>query len=1234
MPNTPNTTSDMASNTSSSTRNYQISDRYTQPSGQVFLTGVQALARIPIQQLWADRANGLNTAAFISGYQGSPLGGFDQEVTRAARLVPELPIVCEPAVNEELGATSVMGSQLASEQPDCKYDGILGLWYGKAPGLDRAGDALRHAVFAGTSHYGGAVALVGDDPAAKSSTLPSSSDATLVDLHMPMLYPGDVQEVLDLGRHAVAMSRATGVWTAMKIVASVADGSGTVDLAPAHGQPTVETITIGPDGEPYVHHPSGQLLTPHTLDLEREFREVRSGLVLRYAVENKLNHTTADPSDAWIGIISSGYTYHELVEALRRLGLETIEQIEAAGIRLFQMTMPVPFDKANMRTFAKGLDEILIVEEKNPTLEWLVKDALYGGPDQPLVLGKHHPDGRTLMRSYSILDADSMIEGLRERLSLRIADRLAPPPQPERTRTLIPLEVSRSPYFCSGCPHNWGTKNPEGSLIGAGIGCHTMIMLIDDPKVGNIAGLTAMGGEGAQWIGMAPFVDREHFIQNLGDGTFFHSGQLAIQAAIAANVNITYKLLYNATVAMTGGQDAIGGVGVPEIATILLAHGATDVRITTDDVSAYKGVKLPEGPNGKIKVWDRTRILEAQEELANIEGVTVIIHDQACAAQNRRLRKRDKVATPSERVVINHRICEACGDCGEVSNCLSVQAIDTPLGRKTTIDQDSCNLDFSCIGGDCPSFMTVEPADDPVEQDTEKAVMLEGELPDPSSMFSGDDLSLRMAGIGGTGVVTVAQILSTAAMLDGWHVRGLDQIGLSQKAGPVVSDIRMSRHQTPVSNLIGEGEATAILAFDLLVGADVKTLSVASGLDGPGSTRFIGSTTPTPTGAMIGHPETEYPTATELIDRVGASTGETDNKFVDGGAVVEGLLGNRASANVFMLGVAIQAGMIPVSPNALEQAIELNGVAVEANKEAFTWGRRWILAPAEVEVAAGINDPSQVSSNSSPVEVSEKPLPAMIANRIQGLSTAEPISEPDEQLTNLIRLLTSDLVDYQDEAYANRFLDTVGLAYAAETGLGTHTAFGTDIALTETVARGLHKLMAYKDEYEVARLLLLPESQAAADAVAGPGAEITWRLDPPIFKTLDQVKSRLRRPFRRGEDDDSVDRDTGSSGSSKIQIPTRVGIPMMQSLVKMKHLRGTKKDPFGRAEVRRVERALIPEYEAAVRTLLAHVTSATIGEATSIVSLALDIRGFEDLKLERAANMRAALAKRVAAFAQ
>ncbi len=1192
---------------------YRISDRYTKPSGNVFLTGVQALARIPIQQLWADRAAGLNTAAFISGYQGSPLGGFDQEVMRASKLVPDLPIVCQPAVNEEIGATSVMGSQLASEQPDCQYDGILGLWYGKAPGLDRAGDALRHAVFAGTSHHGGAIALVGDDPAAKSSTLPSSSDATLVDLHMPLLYPGDVQEVLDLGRHAVAMSRAAGVWTSLKIVASVADGSGTVELDSDRAQPTVETITV--DGQPYIHHPSGQLLTPYTLDLEREFREVRSELVLRYAVENKLNHITANPADPWIGIISSGYTYHELLEALRRLGLTTIKEIEAVGIRLVQMAMPIPFDKARMRTLAQGLDEIIIVEEKNPTLEWLVKDALYGGPNQPLILGKQHPDGRTLMRSYGILDADAMVAGLRERLSTRIGQRLAPPPKPERTKTLIPLQTKRSPYFCSGCPHNWGTKNPEGSLIGAGIGCHTMIMLMDEEKVGNIAGLTAMGGEGAQWIGMSPFLSREHFIQNLGDGTFFHSGQLAIQAAIAANVNITYKLLYNATVAMTGGQDAIGGVGVPEIATILLAHGAKEVRITTDDVNAYKGVDLPEGPNGRIKVWDRSRIVEAQEEFANVEGVTIIIHDQACAAQNRRLRKRSKLVTPTQRVVINHRICEACGDCGEVSNCLSVQPIETPLGLKTTIDQNTCNLDYSCLGGDCPSFMTVEPGESgtvgPASPSEAKLAAESIKLPDPPTT-NPEEMSLRMAGIGGTGVVTVAQILSTAAMLDGWHVRGLDQTGLSQKAGPVVSDIRLSRSEAPASNLIGEGEADAILAFDLLVGTDDKTLSVAS----TDRTSFIGSSTPTPTGSMVGHPEMEYPTIETLIGRVAATTGSDRNRFVDSGAITEGILGNRAAANVFMLGVGVQAGMLPVSPEAMAQAIELNGVAIEANLAAFDWGRRWIVDPGGVMAAAELATDARPTTSTSPVNVTVAPLPTLLANRLERLTSDHQLGD----LSSLLEMLTSDLVDYQDADYADGFLDLISLALAAKNrAYGDGSAKGRD--LVESVARGFHKLLAYKDEYEVARLLLLPESTAGAEAVVGTGAKITWKLDPPMLKALGPV-AKLRLLARGGS----------GSASTKISVPAKFGTPVMRGLLKMRHLRGSAKDPFGRAEVRKVERALIVEYREALQTILPLVTDHNINEAISISALAMDVRGFEDIKLERAAIMRRALAKKTANF--
>ena len=481
-------------------KQYSISDRYVEESGKVFLTGVQALARLPIQQLRTDRDKGLNTASLLAGYPGSPLAGLNFEIENAKRLVPDLPIVHRPLLNEEHGATAVMGSQLAAEQPDCAFDGIVGFWYGKAPGLDRAGDALRHAVFTGTSRLGGAVAIVGDDPAAKSSTLPSSSDATLFDLHMPILYPGDVQEILTLGMHAISLSRITGAWTALKIVDAVADGSGTIDLASTVIEPIVPNLEI--DGVKYEHHPDAKLLPPNNLALEKDLRVVRSELVRRYTVANNLNPTIVDPPDAWIGLIASGFTYHELRHALHAIGLRTLDDIESAGIRLLHLQLPVPFDPQNIRNFSRGLEEILVIEEKNPTAEWLVKDALYGSANQPRVLGKTYPDGRPLMPSHGILDADTMVQGLYDRLSLRVSDRLTSPKARSERRQLIPLDADRSPYFCSGCPHNSSTKVPEGSLIGAGIGCHTMVLLMDEEQVGNIAGVTAMGNEGMQWVGI------------------------------------------------------------------------------------------------------------------------------------------------------------------------------------------------------------------------------------------------------------------------------------------------------------------------------------------------------------------------------------------------------------------------------------------------------------------------------------------------------------------------------------------------------------------------------------------------------------------------------------------------------------------------------------------------------------------------------------------------------------
>ncbi|MEX2423058.1 MAG: indolepyruvate ferredoxin oxidoreductase family protein [Acidimicrobiia bacterium] len=1141
---------------------YRLEDRYDRDAGRVFMTSIQALARIPGEQLRMDRVAGHTTAAFLSGYPGSPLGGFDMEVTRMLRRYPDLPIVHRAGVNEELAASAVMGSQLAAARPDARYDGVLGVWYGKAPGLDRATDAIRHGVFAGTSPLGGVVALVGDDPAAKSSTMPSSSDAALIDLHMPILYPGNTIECLELGLHGVAISRASGLWAAMKIVTPVADGSGTVDLPPLDREPVIPAHDARP-------HPSAVFLgSARMIAAEEEFRTTRAELAYRYGVENGLNRIAVDPPDAWIGIVATGYTYYEMTEALHRLGLRDDQAIRDAGIRLLQLRMPVPFDAEMVHRFARGLTEIVVVEEKNPTLEWLIKDTLYDFGDRPTVVGKTHPDGRPLMPSHGLLDTDAILPGLRERLSERLGERLAPL-RAGGERTLIPLSINRTPFFCSGCPHNWGTKVPEGALVGAGTGCHGMSLLMGEERVGETFGITAMGNEGAHWIGMEPFVGTSHVFQNFGDGTYFHSGQLAIQAAIGAGVSITFKILYNSTVAMTGGQDASFSVGVPALCSILLAQGVKQVLITAPEASDYDRSQLPAG----VEVWDRTRIVEAQERLAAIDGVTVLINDQLCAAELRRDRKSNLAPTPSKRIVINHRICEACGDCGDKSNCLSVQTMDTPLGPKTAIHQASCNFDFSCIEGDCPAFMEVEVGDE-----NRFSPLVPPKVPDPPSPDVIGTVPIRLAGIGGTGVVTAAQVLATAAMFDGWQVAGLDQTGLSQKAGPVVSDVILA-DRVATTNLVGHGEAATLVAFDQLVAASEPVLACCD----PQRTRVVVSTERVPTGAMIGHPARAFP-EDEARARLLASA--MDVRMLDAAALASATTGSSGTANILMLGAAIQDGSVPVRPESVRAAIELNGVAVEANLAAFEWGRAAVAHP---EVVADVLERHGIATGAT-MTVSE--LSESLRRRVRSLGV-------DDSLADHLGLLVADLVDYQSVRWAERFLDQVDRV--VEVDSGEH-----EWRLTAAAACCLHALMAYKDEYEVARLMLLPEAAAAAAAVGNQRPDVRWLLHPPVFKMMGR-----RRKARFG----------------------RRSRPFFALLARARFLRGTPFDPFGRFGMRRLERALIEDYESALARVVIGPVGERYDEAVRIAKLPETVRGYDALKERRARAFRLELDSALDAWA-
>jgi len=1133
---------------------FTLEDRYTAQCGRVIMSGIQALARLPMDQHRADERRGLCTASLITGYRGSPLGALDFALERIPALLEEHHIRFVPAVNEELAATAIMGSQTVNLLPAPKYDGVCGIWYGKGPGVDRSGDAFKHANLAGVGKHGGVLALAGDDPSCKSSTIPSHSEVALYDALMPILYPGSAQEILELGLLGFALSRFSGLWVGFKIVTDVADEYSSVEV----GLDRVHVVE--PEFKLHGHlwrpRQNPDLLAPYSLQQEQEIHDARLDAALAFARANRINEIVVPTADAWLGIIAAGKTWYDLRSALLEIGLDDAA-LERAGIRLLKLGMIFPLQPDILRDFAAGLEEILVIEEKRAFIEMFCKEALYGSDHRPRIVGKKDERGRKLVKADNELDADDIVRILARRLQGRVDAPLLERRLGEINRApdlgTIPL-VARSPYFCSGCPHNRSTKVPEGSMAAAGIGCHTLAILMDR----NTGGVTQMGGEGANWVGAETFTDLDHIFQNIGDGTFAHSGSLSIRQATAAGTTMTYKILYNSAVAMTGGQAADGLMPVPELTHLLYAEGVKKTIVVSAEPEKFP----PEASWAPgAEVWERDRLDEAQRLLRDTPGVTALVYDQECAANLRRKRRRGFEPDPALRIVINEAVCEGCGDCGSVSNCLSVQPVETEFGRKTQIHQSSCNKDYTCLEGNCPAFMSVIPAESPV-RDAKPSFRVERDIAEPTRRVNGA-ANILFTGIGGTGVVTSNQVLGTAAALDGFQVRSLDQTGLSQKGGPVVSNLKITREPIDIAPKIGAAAADAFLVFDVLTATETKNLIRAH----PLRSVAIVSTSKVPTGAMVRDTTVEYPEADHLLELINRQTLAGDNVFFDAIGLAEALFHDHMMANMIVIGAAYQAGTLPMSAAAIERAIELNGVKADDNQQAFRAGRLAVAEPAWLD--------SLEIERAGAVETVPKPS-AAARQLIDSLDAGG-------ELKRLLVIRVPELIAYQNEEYARRYVADVKRVCAAENAICPES---TD--LSEAFARYLFKLMAYKDEYEVARLSLKPEMRAAMGEQFGARAKVHYHLQPPILKALG-----LKGKIKVGRSFDLV----------------------YHGLRQMRFLRGTRFDLFGYDRVRRVERDLIVQYRRLVFDALETLTADNYEQVTKLAELPDMIRGYDEVKL-------------------
>ncbi|MBY0500863.1 MAG: indolepyruvate ferredoxin oxidoreductase family protein [Alphaproteobacteria bacterium] len=1120
-----------------------LDDKYTLEEGQIYVTGTQALARLPLMQRWRDLANGLNTAGFISGYRGSPLGGFDQTLWKAQHFLDANQITFSPGINEDLGATAVWGSQQLPLFKGARVQGVFSMWYGKGPGVDRSGDALKHANYAGTSRYGGVLALAGDDHGCKSSTLPHQSEYSFMDASIPILVPSNVQDILDLGLYGWALSRYSGCWVCFKVIADTVDTSASVTISPNRAQILLPSNFNLPENGLNIRWPDAPL------EQERRLRLYKLEAARAFVKSNQLDKTLIRGNKPRLGLVTCGKTFHDTRQALEDLGLSESEAADL-GITLYKVAMSWPLEPSGLKAFAEGLEEILVIEEKRPLIEGQVKDILYDLPEgkRPRVVGKKDEEGKPLLPEVFELHVPEIAHVIAQRLqsythSAKVKkgiDRLDRLFQEQLKRN---PELVRLPYYCSGCPHNTSTTRlPEGSRAVAGIGCHYMATWIAH----DTATFTQMGGEGVPWIGQASFTDEQHVFANIGDGTYYHSGLLAIRAAIAAKVNITYKILYNDAVAMTGGQPVDGPLDVAMITQQVYAEGVRKIVVLTDQPDKYPiGFTFAPG----VKIGHRDELDQVQEDIKTWPGTSVIIYDQTCAAEKRRRRKRGLMEDPDKRIFINERVCEGCGDCSVKSNCLSVQPIETAFGRKRKIDQSSCNKDFSCVNGFCPSFVSVHGGKLKKSKPSAKAEDLMEHFSDPKPPSLEKPYSIFLTGVGGTGVVTVGAILGMASHLEGKGCSIVDMTGLAQKGGAVVSHIRIAHHPEDIhATRISMGDADLIFGFDIVVTGNPDTLNKVK----KGNTIALVNEDQTITGHFIHNPEYNFHHET-LKNNILSALGKDHVDFIEANRLATGLLGDGIATNMFMVGYAYQKGLIPLSHEAIEKAIEMNDVSVHFNIHAFRWGRYAALDLRTVEKAAGRFVDEQL---------------------YQIPTTFEDVLEHRKIF----------LTGYQNKTYANRYERLVLQTKEVDENLKRQ-----DLSLA--VAKYYAKLLAIKDEYEVARLYTDGTfMKELYDQFEGQ-VKLNFYLAPPLFAKKDPRTGELKKKM--------------------------YGPWMMRAfrlLSRLKSLRGTAFDIFSYTKERKREQALINEYERRISYLLEHVTPKNYKFAVALASLPEYIRGYGHIK--------------------